>query len=610
MAEERKFTDQELARRAKLERYKELGVNPYGQRFEVNCHAEDVLRLNQGLKEEEVASRPVFLAGRIVLLRKMGKASFFHLLDRSGKIQCYIRQDEVGETNYSVFKLADLGDICGVKGVVMKTKTGEITVRVREYVHLSKALKPLPDKHHGLVDKEERYRKRYVDTIVNDEARQTALLRPIILRELRNWFDSHGYLEVETPVLQPILGGAAARPFVTHHNALDENFYLRIATELELKRLIVGGMERVYEVGRIFRNEGIDLFHNPEFTTVEAYQAFGDLTDMMNLVEDLIRTLAIKVRGTTTIRFNGADIDLAPAFRRVNMTDLIKEKTGVDFTKVESDEEALELARKFNVPTEPHFRYGHVINAFFDQFCEEELIQPVLVCRHPLDVSPLAMKCPDDPRFTQRFEIYIGGHEFANAFTELNDPDDQLSRFEKQLEDKEKGDAEASEIDYDYIDALEYGLAPTGGIGIGIDRLVMFLSSQDSIREVILFPTLRRKLENPNSVDTKNEQAEKVEQFEEDEAEEEPSSEETSVVETNDKPIEGQSEAEEEEKCGDCCCEGKEEECCSDDEEDDEFESYTPSWRVNTRDLIIRKFLFHTRLLDKMYCKKQRIYKY
>lgn len=600
MAEERKFTDQELARRAKLEKYREMGVNPYGQRFETNCHAEDVLRFNKGLKEEEVASRPVFLAGRIVLLRKMGKASFFHLLDRTGKIQCYIRQDEVGESNYELFKLADLGDICGVKGVVMKTKTGEITIRIKEYVHLSKALKPLPDKYYGLVDKEERYRKRYVDTIVNDEARQTALLRPLILRELRNWFDSHGFLEVETPVLQPILGGAAARPFVTHHNALDEDFYLRIATELELKRLIVGGMERVYEVGRIFRNEGIDLFHNPEFTTVEAYQAFGDLTDMMNLVEDLIRTLAIKVRGTTTIHFNGADIDLAPSFRRINMTDMIKEKTGVDFDKVTSDEEALELARKYNVPTEPHFRYGHVINAFFDKFCEEELIQPVFVCRHPLDVSPLAMKCEDDPRFTQRFEIYIGGHEFANAFTELNDPDDQLSRFEKQLEDKERGDIEASEIDYDYVDALEYGLAPTGGIGIGIDRLVMFLTSQDSIREVILFPTLRRKLENPNSVESK---------------EETPIVQEEGEYETECclKPQEEEEEESiKEEKVEPCCdeCENEEKEeeceCCI----EDDYVSYIPAWRVNTKELHIRKYLFHTRLLEKKHCKKERLYKF
>ncbi len=591
MAEERKFTDQELARRAKLDKYRELGVDPYGHRFEVNCHAEDVLKLNQGLQPEEVASRPVFLAGRIVLLRKMGKASFFHLLDRSGKIQCYIRQDEVGLKNYQIFKLADLGDICGVKGVVMKTKTGEITVRVKEYVHLSKSLKPLPDKHHGLVDKEERYRKRYVDTIVNDDARRTAIMRPIIVRELRHWFDDHGYLEVETPILQPTLGGANARPFVTHHNALDEDFYLRIATELELKRLIVGGMERVYEVGRIFRNEGIDLFHNPEFTTVEAYQAFGDLSDMMNLTEDLIRTLALKVRGTTKIHFNGADIDVGPEFRRANMTDLIKEKTGVDFNEVHSDEEALELAKKFNVPTEPHFRYGHVINAFFDQFCESELIQPIFVCRHPLDVSPLAMKCKDDPRFTQRFEIYIGGHELANAFTELNDPDDQLSRFEKQLEDKNKGDAEACEVDYDYINALEYGLAPTGGIGIGIDRLVMFLTSEDSIREVILFPTLRRKVDKTAEEEEVGLVEEKKEEAKEEPKKEEEKVEEQPKVEEN-KP---------EEKCCECCC-------------DDDPVVLEPlqdnSWKINTRDLKDRKLMFKYRLVIKKNSKKPRKLKY
>ena len=473
----------------------------------------------------------------------------------------------------------------------MKTKTGEITVRVKEYVHLSKSLKPLPDKHHGLVDKEERYRKRYVDTIVNDDARRTAIMRPIIVRELRHWFDDHGYLEVETPILQPTLGGANARPFVTHHNALDEDFYLRIATELELKRLIVGGMERVYEVGRIFRNEGIDLFHNPEFTTVEAYQAFGDLSDMMNLTEDLIRTLALKVRGTTKIHFNGADIDVGPEFRRANMTDLIKEKTGVDFNEVHSDEEALELAKKFNVPTEPHFRYGHVINAFFDQFCESELIQPIFVCRHPLDVSPLAMKCKDDPRFTQRFEIYIGGHELANAFTELNDPDDQLSRFEKQLEDKNKGDAEACEVDYDYINALEYGLAPTGGIGIGIDRLVMFLTSEDSIREVILFPTLRRKVDKTAEEEEVGLVEEKKEEAKEEPKKKEEKVEEQPKVEEN-KP---------EKKSCECCC-------------DDDPVVLEPlqdnSWKINTRDLKDRKLMFKYRLVIKKNSKKPRKLKY
>ncbi len=490
---DRKFNDQELARRAKLSKYEALGVYPFGHRFEVKDHAADLQEKYKDLKPEEITKDEAKVAGRIVLLRKMGKASFFTLLDRSGKIQCYIRQDVVGEEDYALFKLSDLGDICGVEGVMMKTGTGETTIRVTKYTHLSKALKPLPDKFHGLTDKEERYRQRYVDLIVNDDARKIALTRPLIIKYLRDFFFDRGYLEVETPILQPILGGANARPFITHHNALDEDFYLRIATELPLKRLLVGGMERVFEVGRIFRNEGIDLFHNPEFTTVEAYQAYGDLSDMMKLQEDLIRTLAIKVRGTTKIQFNGALIDVGPEFRKANMVDLVKEKTGVDFNQVRTDEEALALAKKFKVPTEPHFRYGHVINAFFDQFCESELVQPIFVCRHPLDVSPLARKCEDDPRFVQRFELYIGGHELSNAFTELNDPDDQLARFEEQIEEKREGNDEASEIDYDYVEALEYGLPPTGGIGIGIDRLVMFLTSTDSIREVILFPTLRRK---------------------------------------------------------------------------------------------------------------------
>lgn len=657
MAEERKLNDQELARRAKLEKYRELKVNPYGQRFETNFHASSILSLNKGLKPEEVAARPVFLAGRIVLLRKMGKASFFHFLDRTGKIQCYIREDEVGDKDYQIFKLADLGDICGVKGVVMKTKTGEITIRVKKYVHLSKALKPLPDKFHGLTDKEDRYRKRYIDTIVNEDAREVALTRPLIIKELRHWFDDHGYLEVETPILQPTLGGANARPFITHHNALDEDFYLRIATELELKRLIVGGMERVYEVGRIFRNEGIDLFHNPEFTTVEAYQAYGDLSDMRKLVEDLTRTLALKVRGTTKLHFNGADIDLGPTFKKVTMTDMIKEKTGVDLTKVQSTEEALRLAQEYGVPTEAHFRYGHVVNAFFDKFCEQDLIQPVFVFRHPLDVSPLAMKCEDDPRFTQRFELYIGGHEMANAFTELNDPDDQLSRFERQVEDKNKGDAEASEVDYDYINALEYGLAPTGGIGIGIDRLVMLLTSQDSIREVILFPTLRRKIDpkaeeaelgieeetHPESCECEeckkeSNVASAIDEHSQEECQEckashqaeepierhydeyEPEGcacedypeEEVSPQPTQEKKEEHSPENEEPEPEG-CGCEDFEEEekeHCPECEECGCEESKIPAWRVNTKDLMDKKIAFHSRLWVKKHSKKPRWIKY
>ncbi len=498
MAEDEKMLDQVVARRAKLERYRELGVDPFGQRFEVDAHASDLAKKYANLNPEEVTEDHVHLAGRIVLLRRMGKASFFSLQDRSGRIQCYLRSDVCGADNYALFKLADIGDICGVEGVMMKTKTGEVTVRVAHYTHLSKALRPLPDKFHGLTDKEERYRHRYVDLIVNENSMRIAKMRSLIVKDIRDFFFERGFLEVETPILSPILGGANARPFVTHHNTLDEDFYLRIATELPLKRLLVGGMERVFELGRIFRNEGIDLFHNPEFTTVEAYQAFADLSDMMELQESMIRRLAEKIRGELVISFNGSDIDLSKPFRKANMTDLIREKTGIDFTAVTSDEEALRLAREHGVPVEKHFRYGHVINAFFDQFCESELIQPIFVCRHPLDVSPLASKCKDDPRFTQRFELYIGGHEFSNAFTELNDPDDQLARFQEQIAEKEAGNAEACEVDNDYVEALQYGLPPTGGIGIGIDRLVMFLTSTDSIREVLLFPTLKRQKVNPN----------------------------------------------------------------------------------------------------------------
>lgn len=498
MAEEEKMLDQVAARRAKLEKYREMGVAPYGHRYETDADAATLISKYKDLAPETQTEDRVRIAGRVLLIRRMGKASFFTLQDRSGKIQCYIRKDVCGDENYDLFKLADIGDICGVEGTVMTTKTGELSVRVEKYTHLSKCLRPLPDKFHGLTDKEERYRHRYVDLIVNEDSMRIAKARSLIVKRIRDFLFDRGFLEVETPMLSPVLGGANARPFVTHHNALDEDFYLRIATELPLKRLIVGGMEKVFELGRNFRNEGMDLFHNPEFTTVEAYQAYGDLSDMMELQESLIRTLVREFRGSDVIEFNGAQIDISAPFRKVSMTDLIKEKTGIDFRKVKTTEEAFALAREHNVPLEKHFGFGHVVNAFFEKYCEEDLIQPVFVTGHPLDVSPLAKKSEDDPRFTERFEFYIGGHELANAFTELNDPDDQLSRFQAQVEEKRKGNDEAAEVDSDYIDALQYGLPPTGGIGIGIDRLVMFLTSTDSIREVILFPTMRREKENPN----------------------------------------------------------------------------------------------------------------
>ena len=488
------LNDQEQRRREKLSLYKEKGLDPFGHKFVVNAKSNQLKNDYASLAAEEVREDAhVSIAGRIVLLRKMGKASFFTLQDREGRIQCYIRQDIVGEENYALFKLADLGDICGVEGVMMKTKTGEITIRVSKYTHLVKALRPLPDKFHGLTDQEERYRRRYVDLIVNEDSRRIAFLRPKIVRGIQHFMDGEGYVEVETSILSPILGGANARPFVTHHNALDQDFYLRIATELALKRLLVGGMERVYEIGRMFRNEGIDTTHNPEFTTMEAYMAYGDLSDMAKLTEDLFHYLGKEVIGKETFHWLGNDIDVSKPFRHATMCELIQEKTGIDFKKVQTTEEALALAKQYNVPVEKHFAYGHVINAFFEKFVEETLVQPTFVYQHPVDISPLAKKDPEDPRFTQRFELYISCKEMCNAFTELNDPLDQRERFEEQVEEKKKGNDEACEVDNDFCEALEYGMPPAGGIGFGIDRMVMFLTESDSIREVLLFPTLKRR---------------------------------------------------------------------------------------------------------------------
>ena len=488
------LNDQEQRRREKLAMYKEQGVDPYGHRFAVDSNAEGLKQEYSSLEPEEVKEdKVVSIAGRIVLLRKMGKASFFTLQDKTGKIQIYIRQDVVGEENYKLFKLADLGDICGVEGHMMKTKTGEVTLRAMKYTHLVKALRPLPDKFHGLADPEERRRHRYVDLIVNEDSRRIAFLRPKIVRGIQNFMDDLGYNEVETSILQPILGGANARPFITHHNALDQDFYLRIATELSLKRLLVGGMERVYEIGRMFRNEGIDTTHNPEFTTMEAYQAYGDLSDMAKMTEDLFRHIAKNVVGKEQYHWLGYDIDLSKPFRHITMTEAIKEKTGVDFYQIETLEEAREVAAKFDVEVEPHFLWGHILNAFFEKFCEEDMVQPTFVYQHPVDISPLAKKDEKDPRFTQRFEMYIATHEMCNAFTELNDPLDQRARFEEQLAEKNKGNEEACEVDDDFCEALEYGMPPAGGIGYGIDRLVMLFAEADSIRDVLLFPTLKRK---------------------------------------------------------------------------------------------------------------------
>lgn len=491
---EKQYSEQELVRRGKLAKLIEAGVAPFGERFQRTDTSKSIRKYAEGKTREELETNPhmVKFAGRIMFIRKMGKASFFSLQDRDGKMQAFIQRDVVGEETYTLFKTADLGDIVGVEGLVFRTQTDEITVRVEKYTHLTKALRPLPEKFHGLTDIEERFRRRYVDLITNDEARRVAFLRPRIIRGIQNYLDNQGYVEVETPVLNPILGGASARPFITHHNALDRDFYLRIATELPLKRLIVGGMEKVYEIGRLFRNEGMDTRHNPEFTTVEAYLAYGDLEDMFDLAEGMIRTLAQEVVGTMKLEYDGKVIDVEPEFRRVHMVDAIKEKTGIDFWQPMDLETAKKLAADHHIEVEKHFTVGHIINAFFEEFCEKDFIQPTFVYGHPIEISPLTKKSPD-PRFTLRFELFINGSELANAYSELNDPIDQRERFKEQLKAREMGDEEANEIDDDFLEALEYGMPPTGGIGIGIDRLVMLLTGMTNIREVILFPTMKTR---------------------------------------------------------------------------------------------------------------------
>lgn len=492
--EELSLNDQQAARRAKMEDLRRQGIDPFGQAYEQSDHVAD-LRARCGsmtAEELEEADITVSAAGRILAKRRMGKLGFVTLLDRSGRIQVIVNQRIVGDEIYELFKQADLGDIIGIKGRMVKTKTGELSIEARKYTHLSKALRPLPEKYHGLQDKEERYRRRYLDLIMNDRSRQIAILRPRIIRAVQHYMDEQGYIEVETPMLQPILGGANARPFITHHNALDRDFYLRIATELPLKRLIVGGLEKVYEIGRIFRNEGMDLKHNPEFTTMEAYCAYSDMEGMMKLTEGLFESVAMEVFHKTTFTFMGKTVDLKGPYKRWNMVDAVRETTGVNFWEPMSVEQALKLAQEHHVEVLPHQRtVGNIIALFFDQFCEQLVEQPTFIWGHPIEISPLSKKNPQDERFTQRFEMEIMGVEMNNAFTELNDPIDQRERFENQLKAKELGDDEAAEMDRDYVEALEYGMAPTGGIGFGIDRLVMLLCECDSIRDVLLFPTMK-----------------------------------------------------------------------------------------------------------------------
>ncbi len=493
--EERKFSEQELVRREKLQELIDKGIDPFGQRFDITAYSKEIKETYGSKTHEELETMAVEVkvAGRIMTKRRKGKVCFMHIQDRDGQIQLYVRKDAVGEDVYEIIKKGDIGDIIGVRGTVFMTNTGECSIKVEEYTHLTKALRPLPEKYHGLSDVEERYRRRYVDLIMNEDARKIAFARPKIIRSIQNYLDNKGYVEVETPVLNPILGGASARPFVTHHNTLDMDFYLRIATELGLKRLIVGGMDAVYEIGRLFRNEGMDRTHNPEFTTIEVYKAFSDLEGMMDLTEGIISNAANVVCGTYDIEYKGNKISLAPGFKRISMTDAIKEKTGIDFADRLSFEDAKKLAEEHNIDVEPHFGYGHIINEFFEKYVEETIIEPTFVYGHPIEISPLAKKNLEDPRFTQRFELFICGNEYANAFTELNAPIDQYERFANQLKEKELGNDEANEMDLDYVEALEYGLPPTGGMGMGIDRLVMLLTGQESIQEVILFPQMKQR---------------------------------------------------------------------------------------------------------------------
>ncbi len=489
------LNDQLIVRREKLDVLRERNVDPFGGRFERSHLSNELHEAYDEFTKEEIAEKEetATVAGRIMTKRGKGKVGFAHLQDRKGQIQIYVRKDAVGEEDYATFKSADLGDFIGVTGTIMKTDTGEVTIKPTSVTQLSKALRPLPDKYHGLTNVEQRYRQRYLDLISNRESFDRFTKRSQIIREVRNYLNEQDYLEVETPTLHNLAGGAAARPFITHHNALDMELYLRIALELHLKRLIVGGMERVYEIGRVFRNEGVDTTHNPEFTMLEAYTAYTDFEDVMDLVEGLIRTVAQRVLGTGKITYNEQAIDLESPWKRQHMVDAIKEHSGVDFWQQMTNEEARALAKEHDVPVTEHSQFGHVVNEFFEKFVEDKLIQPTFIYGHPLEISPLAKKNVEDPRFTDRFEAFIVGHEYGNAFSELNDPIDQRERFEAQMQERALGNDEAHIIDEDFIESLEYGMPPTGGLGIGIDRLVMLLTDAQSIRDVLLFPTMRNQ---------------------------------------------------------------------------------------------------------------------
>lgn len=474
-------------RREKLAKLQEMGRDPFVQsRYDRTNYSMDIKN-----NFEEMEGKVVKIAGRIMSKRLQGKAGFIDIQDQEGRIQCYVRKDRIGEEEYDLFKTYDIGDIIGLEGEVFKTKKEEISVKANAVVLLSKSLQVLPEKYHGLKDQDIRYRQRYVDLIVNPEVKDTFLTRTKALKALRSFLDERGFLEVETPILNTIAGGANARPFVTHHNTLDIPMYLRIANELYLKRLIVGGFDKVYEMGRMFRNEGMSIKHNPEYTAMELYQAYADYEDMMKITEELISHMAEVATGSTVVNYQGTEIDFKPPWRRMTMIECVKEYTGVDFDTIETDEEALAIAREKGIEITPGMRRGEVINAFFEEFGEDKLIQPTFITHHPVEVSPLAKRNAEDPRKTDRFEAFANKWELANAFSELNDPIDQKGRFMDQLRKKELGDDEACDMDEDFINALEVGLPPTGGLGIGIDRVMMLLTNSASIRDVILFPTMK-----------------------------------------------------------------------------------------------------------------------
>ena len=497
---ERKFNDQQLARRKKLDDLVAKGINPFGNAYTRTANSKIIKDTYGACSKEELEEKKVevSIAGRIMSKRRMGKMCFMHVQDRYGLIQLVINKNDLGEEPYKLVKASDVGDIVGIEGKVYRTNPteqnpqGELSVYVLKYTHLTKALNPFPEKFHGLTDIEERYRRRYLDLIMNEDSKRVAFMRPQVLNAIRSFLASRDFVEVETPVLTSLLTGASARPFVTHHNAQDIDMYLRVALELDLKRLLVGGMEKVYEIGRTFRNEGMDPQHNPEFTLMELYEAYSNLEGMMEITESMYKYIADNVCHKRTFKYLGHEISLDGDWKRVSMTDAIKEKTGIDFKQQMSFEEACALAKEHGIEVENHFTTGHIINAFFEKYVEETLIQPTFLYGHPIEISPLTRANEEDPRFVDRFELFISGHECANAYTELNDPIDQLKRFEEQLKAKQLGDDEASDIDMDFVEALEYGMPPAGGIGYGIDRMVMLFTESESIRDVILFPTMKQ----------------------------------------------------------------------------------------------------------------------